>query len=538
MTVPTERDTFTEEEDSKPPAKRFRRDKYGDCNNETSESPSPNQHNLALALDALSVVMEQMEFFSPRQLFRTAFACKGLRSVVTTRMVVRSSIMHGGHAKRTIEELYKLMSVGAMHIPSPLRLLRLVNGKICECCSRESVNFVRPCTGIFACWTCTTDRGLTKGWNTTWVRHRKNAEKYNAIFNHPRVAHNEYTYKNYMVTRPMKAAGERIGPIVTFDHVDKMVAHQCGLDDYINNTLNAPPLEKYNEFSNAFASMKEEAEQAAIVREQKKTMTRKKTKENKLANIEKMMNDLSELIHLRFRDVVLRRSRTSNSSAKLPWFEMRIPFVDDLLQPYIITPSKLRKKILKTIAETINDKLIIIIDSNFVSLNFFSQDDHYEGALKQYFQSKIPNLESLLSWRRTFDDTFLSLLKNDKPIEALFYLQKENFKKLLLSEINEDTESVSSTSTLSQYNFQSTLVETIWVRALEKEDANEEGRFGRAYASSQPQIKNIWLSLKQYSTWLKDTHPGKVGCPFYAYKKLESLAMLLDSDFEALVKNK
>jgi hypothetical protein len=141
-----------------------------------------------------------MEFLHPRDLLHTAFTCKSLRDMVSTSMVIKSALVHGGHGKSTMEVVYSLTSVHAMHIPSPLRLLRLVNGKICEFCLNDKVNHARPGIGVFACWACVTSRTtrnnrplirgtLTKPWKMSWSRYKKpltNRVKYDAIFTHDR----------------------------------------------------------------------------------------------------------------------------------------------------------------------------------------------------------------------------------------------------------------------------------------------------------------------------------------------------------------
>ena len=100
------------------------------------------------------------------------FVLYRLQKAVTTKMVVKSALIHGGLAKKSMEELYALMSNHSLHVPSPLRLLRISNGKCCEFCLKDKVNHIRPGIGVFACWDCVTNnvggRGsLTKVWKTT-----------------------------------------------------------------------------------------------------------------------------------------------------------------------------------------------------------------------------------------------------------------------------------------------------------------------------------------------------------------------------------
>mmetsp|Transcript_55974 Transcript_55974/g.135422 ORF Transcript_55974/g.135422 Transcript_55974/m.135422 type:complete len:167 (+) Transcript_55974:244-744(+) len=145
-----------------------------------------------------------MEFLSPRQLYNVSLTCKSLWKLVTTEIVVKSALIHGGHARRTMEELYQLMSQHSIHVPSPLRLLRLANGKRCKFCCGEKVNFVRPGLGVFACWECITGRGLTKAWKLAWARYRDHGEEYDNIFKYRRLAINIRGEKGYMWAVPRR----------------------------------------------------------------------------------------------------------------------------------------------------------------------------------------------------------------------------------------------------------------------------------------------------------------------------------------------
>jgi hypothetical protein len=68
--------------------------------------PQPNRSRDAssdINEDTLGLVME---FLGLRELFRMAFTCKSLRSKVTTRLVIRSEVMHGGFAATTVNALF------------------------------------------------------------------------------------------------------------------------------------------------------------------------------------------------------------------------------------------------------------------------------------------------------------------------------------------------------------------------------------------------------------------------------------------------
>ena len=194
----TEQNDTEDEDDNddsmKPRAKKKPRSKKSS----STSSSTTTTATTSVPLDAFNIVMA---FLHPRDLLHTAFTCKSLRDMVSTSMVIKSALVHGGHAKSTMEVLFTLTSKHAMHIPSPLRLLRLVNGKVCEFCLNDKVNHARPGIGVFACWACVTSRTtrnkrplmirgtLTKPWKLSWVRYKKpptNRVKYDAIFTHDR----------------------------------------------------------------------------------------------------------------------------------------------------------------------------------------------------------------------------------------------------------------------------------------------------------------------------------------------------------------
>ena len=122
-----------------PVAKRPRRKKAALKSEEADDNASKKKRceSAPIPVDAMVNVME---FLPPRSLYNIALTCKPLREMVTVKMVVQSALIHGGNPKKTMEELYALMRAHSMHIPSPLRLLRLVNSKTCEFCLTSGTN--------------------------------------------------------------------------------------------------------------------------------------------------------------------------------------------------------------------------------------------------------------------------------------------------------------------------------------------------------------------------------------------------------------
>lgn len=80
-----------------------------------------------------------MDFISsPKDLYNVAMINKVTMRALTTTMVVRCAMFGGTRQYKCIQMLQKLMAKHSIYPPSPLRLIRLVNGKRCEFCNNES----------------------------------------------------------------------------------------------------------------------------------------------------------------------------------------------------------------------------------------------------------------------------------------------------------------------------------------------------------------------------------------------------------------
>ncbi|KAL7426484.1 hypothetical protein ACHAXM_000498 [Skeletonema potamos] len=394
------------EEDSKPPAKRPRRkaalkseeliaEMAEEDDDATVQSPAKRPRRKRAALKSeespaaeadfvatakkrssgdsapipLDAMVNVMEFLPPRSLYNIALTCKSLREMVTTKMVVQSALIHGGHAKKTMEELYKLMKNQSIYPPT--------NGKTCEFCLQSGTNHVRPGLGVFACWDCvssgrqgrwnswsssrsgsncnSSSGKLTKAWKTSWSRYTRKPI-YRTILSHSRVASNGYGTNHYFWSEHRSGmTGEKVGPIVTWGDVDDLcnyydklkaaaVAKEAAvaastsgsaiastavatadkegeeedeedapsltngewIERYLAKNLNAPPKEDYEEFNETFTNTVLIAERVSREREELKKSKRDDKKQSKVAKVEKMLDDLTALIDEPFRQYAMK----------------------------------------------------------------------------------------------------------------------------------------------------------------------------------------------------------------------------------------
>jgi hypothetical protein len=207
-------DIKEKEEDSKPAAKKHPRR----ASAALKKSKEPSSEGVVMDVDAMATVME---FICPRSLFNVALTCKSLLARVTTTMVVRSALIHGNNTKKTFEELYKLMKNHSIHPPSPLRLLRLANGRKCEFCLENSVwsLYQDMNIGAFSCWNCLTkgEDPLTKAFKSScyWAN-----PLYHFILKHPRSASRDLCKGRFLwIQDRLDANGDKIGPLISWKNM-------------------------------------------------------------------------------------------------------------------------------------------------------------------------------------------------------------------------------------------------------------------------------------------------------------------------------
>lgn len=203
-----------------------------------------NALNTSLILSALPICCD---FLTPRELFNFVFCSKQLMKSISISTIVKIALCNGNSwTKQGIEHLYDAMKYRSIHCPSPQRLLRLINVRLCEFCKRKRINFVPEIFGLASCFECTKKM-------TTWQvckhpRYRERNVELNDIVSNPRVAVKIMKGKKWYAIagcdwhsgsqhdrvqafyvwnkKTFDTLGENIGPIVTRGALHKMVRFQ------------------------------------------------------------------------------------------------------------------------------------------------------------------------------------------------------------------------------------------------------------------------------------------------------------------------
>ena len=222
-----------------------------------------------------------------------------------------------------------------------------------------------------------------------------------------------------------------------------------------------------------------------------------------------------------------------------------VPFVDELLKEYVLAPSKMRKKNIKDVADKINSKLRLIDDRNFLNLNFLSEDDAFEGALKNHFSNKLSDIDELLAMKAIrinvfnrsttispIDEKFFTLLEENKLVVALAHLKDDNLSSLLLPQ----------GAAVQDQDLLAKLANNIWWTKLKQEDQTSDERFSKAFAASQTSFRDARLAIDAYTLWLQEKYPGenqqerRDSARKESFQSVSGLLPLLDHDFEKLNK--
>jgi len=270
---------------------------------------------------------------------------------------------------------------------------------------------------------------------------------------------------------------------------------------------------------NLFASIVK-ADAAVIEREEKKKATAANTKEKKKVAAKKIVTDVIALVDEAYLFALENETNTyfSSTSAKLsttPAIKMKTNFIDNLLRPYILVPSKCKVKTKKELANTINQKLELFESKNLLALEFLSDDDPFETKVKERLGGNFPDIETLFSSSR-IDDRFMTHLENDRLLDALGSLVGHNFSETLYS-LESSASAITKAINTDGYDNEGIqrMIQSIWSKCLSKagvntyawQGPNEDSekslkeRYHEAFNSSQTMFGEVLTALDEFKTF-------------------------------------
>ena len=351
----------------------------------------------------------------------------------TTQMdiVIRATVLEDVHkyssAQRSIlSRIMDLIEKRSIHIPSPLRLLKLANAKRCErgsgcfaldlktgLASKSEMGYLRP-YGFAICGTCSNDCSVRKPrqwrWNH-WTRQES------------RLVQHSWSRK---VFNPDKGSdlcigtdGENLGPLLNAKHVQLIYAahphngdEQKKLFDAFLNECGEGGSDELEAFERARVDMvqiHEEAEDECAKRREQYYAKRRedyKTKNDarvaaKRANLEPILVALEEaLADTPLKELVLDYEWKNDAS--FPLLQFKYFFAKDSMYTLVAAPSSATRKKTKAVFSNLRRKLEILsavsqsededgdANGDFFSFSFLSAaQEEYPSPLKKRALQKM-----------------------------------------------------------------------------------------------------------------------------------------------------
>lgn len=318
-------------------------------------------------MDTIVVVFE---FCSPRDLLTIASTSQELSRRVTYSHVLRSSLMRGGpFCKAFLETMFGLCRKGAIFVPSPMRLLRLLNTRRCEMqgCSTKTKS-IETKLGLSLCSKC-----RSKSYTIFDNNETRNALESMEIVNKNRVASSKYGSFFSFFAMDYIQGGEREGPIITGQTMDRLCSTRgdTTLAVALENYFSSIPIGSKTFFENYDEILLESV------------VYHKSVEQKRVELLEKKMNINRDKFDV-IKDSIL------NGLSDAPWSE-HLPgslYFDTVTAHLRKAPSKATKKGLQAIVNDILQK--------FDALFAFVKMDFLFGTSKIVAINRIIALPSLI----------------------------------------------------------------------------------------------------------------------------------------------
>lgn len=399
-----------------------------------AEARAPDSDSLDRLDDfCLSLVLSMIG--NARDLFRLAFCSKRLVSVVEHEHVVRAAILSGDKKVRAaVRDVVSLAHERKIFAPSPIRLLRFVNGKTCE--GRSKHGMPRGCRcrnqgeakfGVFFCRDCFMLQhcmGLRPAMTTV----RENHEFLSCS---PRVLSIK-SYGRHMVwARPfVDDSGEACGPIISLRDYEKVTSGEikATLEDRLAEN------DQMDRFKGKIEVMTI-ASQHAWKRHQDMEAELKEAKKRhnvlcvhqKVDKVQKLLKDIGNVMgEVPWKSVALscvwysEESCSRNPREAVGELEARISH--GIMGHIFACPRKAStKKEKKRIAAQVNEKFEAIYEKNFHDLSFLSKQaatDPLFHCLWSYYKDTTP-MNDPDHFLKHMDERMSKMIRESRLFEAL-----------------------------------------------------------------------------------------------------------------------
>eukprot|EP00562_Extubocellulus_spinifer_P022509 CAMPEP_0178629206 /NCGR_PEP_ID=MMETSP0698-20121128/9827_1 /TAXON_ID=265572 /ORGANISM="Extubocellulus spinifer, Strain CCMP396" /LENGTH=538 /DNA_ID=CAMNT_0020268499 /DNA_START=102 /DNA_END=1716 /DNA_ORIENTATION=+ len=368
----------------------------------TNTSP-PSSSNCSLSLPTEVWTEHVLHFLGIRELLGVCSASKSIKSALTHELVFKATLSCGGYPVTSTTRVMTLVERRINHLPSPMRLLRVANGRRCErlasCCSargpvpagRRTAN---PDWGVFMCDTCV---------KTYVTRHRTN----NLV-----VWSKSYVDRCGEAVGPPKRGGNRI--ITT----SRTYVAPNAVTDEARRTVNA------------YKRLKEPVDEAAAAK-------RKRDDELSMAQQAKKARKVDEIVEAIYENL---KDKEWADIALAEDEEGRFlsPIVSCNMYTLKKAPSKVKKAQIDQISNDIAACFDLFYREKLHDLSwlknhpckkdrpFPDEFSSYEDAMKDHMVEEAMHELSPrdIYWHHNADYTMVSLVRDGQKLEAIGRLSK------------------------------------------------------------------------------------------------------------------
>lgn len=384
-------------------------------------------------LPALCIERVMAMFDSPRDLYHLAFSSKLLMNIVTPEMVIRSAVFSNMKRKdvgyrKTMAEIMQHVSNRSIHLPSPHRLLRLLNAKSCERgakCFGKNLNtgksmtlsgsFHRTC-GMALCENCIKFNTTKIGYN--W--HGKNV-----ALDGWRTLTNPYQDDNGAWHGPLVGVLELQQIQNSYSEREEKEKALAGfVEKALTENSNLCP-SHYEEKAAAYSEIYDAAEKEADDYVEKKLKEQlQKSDECRQERIAKRLTKL-RAVHAQMVEIMedcpmkeLAMECTWNEETERNILKFECYFVQQSMSTMISAPSYANKSAVSTVTKTIKQKFNILQEKDFFSYaSIANTSNRFRKAMYEYCINKLTPKRLLKSTRADVD--FFMQVEENKPTRAL-----------------------------------------------------------------------------------------------------------------------
>jgi len=386
----------------------------------------------ALCIERIMAMLD-----SPSDLYNIAFSSKLLMNIVTPEMVIRSAVFSNLKRKdvgprKTIAEIMQHVSTRSIHLPSPHRLLRLLNAKSCERgeqCFGRNLNTGKSMTlsgthhrtcGMALCDNCIKFNSTKISYN----HFASDGEKHVALSSW-RTLTNPYQDDN----------GEWHGPLVgvlelqqiqnSYSERDEKVKALKGFaEKALTESSNRCPThyeEKAAAYSEIYKAAEKEADDYQEKKEKEQMQKYDECRQERIAKrLTKLRSVYAQMVDIMedcpMKDLALECTWDEESERNILKFACF--FVQEKMSVLLNAPSYATKTAVSLRVDAIKQKFNILQEKDFFSFaSIANSSNRFRKAMYEYCVNNLTR-ETLLKSSRA-DELFFQLVEENKPTRAL-----------------------------------------------------------------------------------------------------------------------